>query len=81
MMRKQRSEMNTRNRNNKISMTQDSILPVAVCASTFRKLYGRDATSAELSEMTGIAVPTLIGLYMPAIISANHMELSAAAVC
>lgn len=43
----------------------DRILPVAVCASTFKNLEGRDATTEELSFMTGISVPMLLRFYLP----------------
>ena len=43
----------------------ESALPVAVCASTFRNLFGREATSDELSEMTGIPAAAIISRYLP----------------
>lgn len=44
---------------------RERILPVAVCASTFKNLEGRNATVEELSEMTGISVPKLLASYLP----------------
>lgn len=58
-------------------LNYDRILPVAVCASTFKNLEGREATTEELSFMTGISVPMLLRFYLPYI---NRQEACDAAV-
>ena len=80
MTRNQRYETRIRNRKAAADVTPDSALPIAVCASTFRNIYGREATSAELSSMTGIPATTIIGLYMPTVFSGTPEYSTAAAV-
>jgi|GEM_PF-6757599 len=74
--------MNTvnRNRKNRAAITADRVLPVAVCASTFRNLYGREATGEELSDMTGIPAAVLIRFIMPVLSQSTEMMCTAPAV-
>ena len=56
----------------------DSILPVAVCAATFRNLNGREATTDELSVMTGIPAAALISLYWPVLSDSSENVMTPA---